>query len=94
MAAIGTLGDVAESVAAAFSKSTYSEDNRLGDYQYVLAAVSLENQINTFKKWKLALARTRANMQSWRSPHRMVSGMMDTLPGDLIKALSAPTDRN
>lgn len=94
MAAAGILGDSVEAVAATLSKSTYSEDNQLGDYQAVLAAVSLENQINTFKKWKLALARTRASMSAWRSPDRTMAAIFDTLPGELIKAISAPTERN
>ncbi len=94
MAAAGALGDTVETIAAAVSKSTYSEDNQLGDYQAVLAAVSLENQINTLKKWKLSLARTRANMQAWRSPDRTIAAFFDTLPGEILKAISAPTERN
>lgn len=98
----GTIGNVAsaigggvgETVVAALSKSTYGEDNKFTDYLATLAGLPLEYQINTTRKWKLHMARTRANIDQWGSSARLVSMLFDTLPGDIIKAVSMPTARD
>lgn len=87
--------DTVQNLTAALSQSSYSEDSKFGDYQNVLAAVDLHSQINTFSgKYKLNLAKTRVEMQQWRSPHLIMSGMFDTLPGSIIQAMGQPTSRN
>lgn len=83
-----------DTVAAAITTSTYSEDNKFGDYMNVLGAVDLHRQINSIQKWKLRMAQTRAGMEQWRSPHATISMFADTLPGILIQAIGRPTDRN
>ncbi len=83
-----------DDVTAKLSVSTYSEDNKFGDYMNVLGAVDLHRQINTFQKWKVRAAQTRVQMEQWRSPHALLSGAFDTLPGRLIQAIGRPTDRN
>lgn len=90
----GTFGTWVDQATAAFSKSTYSEDNKFGDYMNVLAAVDLDRQINTLAKYKVRLAQTRASMEQWRSPHLAVSMFAETLPGRIIQAIGRPTDRN
>jgi len=77
----------------AFSKATYGEDNKYTDYLATLASLPFEDQISTKRRWKLAMARGRAEYGTWKSPARMASGVMDTLPGDFIKMLSLPTSR-
>lgn len=90
-----TVGNFADSIGAAMQGSSYSEDNKFGDYMNVLSAVSLYNQINTYSgKLKMNLARTRANMEQWRSPSAIVSGAFDTLPGVILQAIGKPTSRN
>lgn len=89
-----TVGGWVEKGAAAASTSTYSEDNKFGDYMNVLAAVDLDRQINTLSKYSLRLAQTRVSMEQWRSPHMAVSMFADTLPGRLLQAIGRPTDRN
>lgn len=89
----GAAGFV-DNVTAAFSKSTYSEDNKFGDYMNVLGAVDMHRQINTFRKWKVRLAHTRASMDQWRSPHALAGAFSDTLPGQILQAIGRPTDRN
>ena len=87
--------DTAQNLMAALTQSSYSEDSKFGDYQNVLAAMDLHSQINTFSgKYKLNLAKTRVEMQQWRSPHLIMSGMFDTLPGSIIQAMGQPTSRN
>lgn len=87
-------GNAVDTMAAALSKSTYSEDNKFGDYMNVLAAVDLYRQINTFQKWKVKMAQTRVSMEQWRSPNLIMAQFNSTLPGQLIQAVGRPTDRN
>lgn len=87
-------GSVGEATAAALTKATYGEDNKWTDYLATLASIPLDVQINGTRKWQLNMARSRAEAAQWRSPYRMASGLMTGLPGDLIKALSHPTDRS
>lgn len=89
----GVLGSLGEAGAALIAKNTYSEDNKYTDYLATLASLPLESQINISRKWKLAMARSRIEMGQWRSPHHAAAKLMDVLPGELIKAVSAPTDR-
>lgn len=89
-----TLGGWVDQTAAALSQSTYSEDNKFGDYMNVLGAVDLDRQINTLAKYSLRLAQTRASMEQWRSPHAAASIFSDTTPGRIIQAIGRPTDRN
>lgn len=82
-----------ESVAAALSKTTYGEDNKYTDYLATLTSLPLETMINGTRRWKLNMARTRAEFNQWTSPSRIVSGLMDSFTGDIIKAVSQPTSR-
>lgn len=94
--AIGGDGaaNAVDTVAAAITTSTYSEDNKFGDYMNVLGAVDLHRQINSIQKWKLRMAQTRASMEQWRTAHAAMSVFADTLPGIMIQAIGRPTDRN
>lgn len=85
--------DVGEFAAAALSKATYGEDNKYTDYLATLASLPLETFINGSRRWKLNLARSRADFNQWKSPSRVVSGLMDNFVGELIKATGHPTAR-
>lgn len=87
-------GAAGATIATALSKTTYGEDNKWTDYLSTLAGIPLEVQINQSRKWQLNMARSRAQFNQWKSPARVVSGLMDGMSGDLIKALSFPTDRS
>lgn len=87
-------GSAGEAAAAAVNKATYGEDNKWTDFMAVMASIPLDVQINGTRKWQLNMARSRAEAAQWRSPYRMASGLMSGLSGDLIKALSNPTDRS
>jgi len=87
----GNLGN--NSVVSALAASTYSEDNKYTDYLATLASIPLETQINVTRKWQLNMARSRAEFNQWKSAARVASGLMSGMTGDLIKALSLPTDR-
>lgn len=90
-----TVSGWIDSAAAATQSSSYSEDNKFGDYMNVLGAVDLHNQINTYSgKLKLNMAKTRVGMEQWRSPATMNSMFFDTLPGVIIQAFANPTARN
>lgn len=86
-------GELATSIAIGLNKATYSEDNKWTDYLTTLASIPLEAQINVTRKWQLAMARSRAEYNQWKSPNRMASGLMSGTTGEIIKALSFPTDR-
>lgn len=81
------------SITDALSKSTYGEDNKYTDWLSTIASVPLEVQINMTRRWQLNMARQRAEFGQWKSPARVASGMMNTMPGELFKAISMPTDR-
>lgn len=85
--------DAGVTAVTALSKATYGEDNKYTDYLATLASLPFEDQISTKRRWKLAMARGRAEYGTWKSPARMASGVLDTLPGDFIKMLSLPTSR-
>lgn len=80
-------------VASAFSKSTYSEDNKYTDYMATLGGLPLNSMINSTRKWQLNMAKARAQYNQWKSPDRVVSGLMNGMIGDIVKAVSRPTDR-
>jgi hypothetical protein len=82
-----------ETVAAALSKSTYGEDNKYTDYLATLTSLPLETLINGTRRWRLNMARTRAEFNQWKSANRVVSGLMDNFTGEMIKATGAPTSR-
>lgn len=79
----------------ALSRGTYGEDNKYTDYLAVLASLPFENQISSWRRWRLAMARGRAEYGTWKSPARMASGVFDSLGmgGDILKMLSLPTSR-
>lgn len=89
-----TAKALGETVTAGLSKSTYSEDNKWIDYLSTITAIPLDVQINYTRKWKLHMARTQAAMDQWKSGARIANMMMDTTPGDLLKALSMATARD
>jgi hypothetical protein len=93
LAAEALAGDAGVTAVTAISKATYGEDNKYTDYLATLASLPFEDQISTKRRWKLAMARGRAEYGAWKSPARIASGVMDTFPGDIIKMLSLPTDR-
>jgi hypothetical protein len=86
-------GSAGVTAATALNKSTYSEDNKWTDYMATLGGLPLNTMINSTRKWQLAMAQSRAAYNQWKSPDRVVSGLMNSLPGDIIKAVSRPTDR-
>lgn len=86
-------GDAGVTAATALNKSTYSEDNKWTDYMATLGGLPLNTMINSTRKWQLAMAQSRAAYNQWKSPDRVISGLMNSLPGDIIKAVSRPTDR-
>lgn len=86
-------GDAGVTAATALNKSTYSEDNKWTDYLATLGGLPLNTMINSTRKWQLNMAQSRAAYNQWKSPDRVVSGLMNSLPGDIIKAVSRPTDR-
>lgn len=86
-------GDAGVTAASALNKSTYSEDNKWTDYLATLGGLPLNTMINSTRKWQLNMAQSRAAYNQWKSPDRVVSGLMNSLPGDIIKAVSRPTDR-
>lgn len=94
----GLAGDVGADAGAtavtAISKATYSEDNKYTDYIATLSSLPFEDQTSTKRRWKLAMARGRAEYGAWKSPARVASGIFDSLPGDMIKILSLPTSRS
>ena len=92
-AGAGAGADAGETVAAALSKATYGEDNKYTDYLATITSLPLESLINGTRRWRLNMARTRAEFNQWKSPHRVVSGLMDNFVGELIKATGAPTSR-
>lgn len=87
----GTVGDA---TIAALSSATYGEDNKYTDYLATLASIPLEVQINGTRKWQLNMARTRTAFAQAKSPYAIASGLMSGMTGDLIKAISHPTDRS
>ena len=89
----GAGADAGEGIAAALSKSTYGEDNKYTDYLATITSIPLESLINGTRRWKLNMARSRAEFNQWKSPHRVVSGLMDNFAGELIKATGQPTNR-
>jgi hypothetical protein len=93
LAAEALAGDTGVAAVTMFSKATYGEDNKYTDYLATLASLPFEDQISTKRRWKLAMARGRAEYGSWKSPARMASGVFDSFPGDIIKMLSLPTSR-
>lgn len=93
LAAEALGGDVGVTAVTALSKATYGEDNKYTDYLATLASLPFEDQISTKRRWKLAMARGRAEYGAWKSPARISAGVFDSFPGDIIKMLSLPTDR-
>jgi len=86
-------GSAGVTAATALNKSTYSEDNKWTDWMATLGGLPLNTMINSTRKWQLNMAQSRAAYNQWKSPDRVVSGLMNSLPGDIIKAVSRPTDR-
>lgn len=96
----GALSNAVDTAVAAVTSATYSEDTKLTDYQAVLAGLNLDVQINASNKWKLAMARTRANLAAARSPDRWMSKAFNDgwpvfghLPGDIVRLVSDKPDR-
>jgi hypothetical protein len=87
-------GEAGITVANALTQSTYGEDNKWTDYMATLGSLPLDVLINGTRRWQLAMARTRAEFNQWKSPYRIASGLMSSMPGELIKAISNPTDRS
>lgn len=92
-AGVDGASGAADFAVDALSKSTYGEDNKYTDYLATLASLPLESLINGSRRWKLAMARTRAEFNQWKSPNRIVSGLMDNFAGELIKVTGQPTSR-
>lgn len=86
--------DLGRDAALALNKNTYSEDNKYTDYLATLGGLPLEFLINGTRKWLLNMARGRAQFAQWKSPYRVASGVMSTMPGELLKAISLPTSRD
>lgn len=94
LAAEAVAGSAGVTAVTALSKGTYSEDNKYTDYLATLASIPLDTQINMTRKWQLNMARSRAQFNQWKSPSRVASGLMSGMTGELIKAISMPTDRS
>lgn len=80
------------SIATALTRSTYGEDNKYTDYLTTLASLPYEDLISPGRMWALNMAKGRAEYAQWKSPARVMSSAFDTMPGDIIKAISLALD--
>lgn len=79
--------DVADTAMAALHKRTYSEDNKYTDYLATITGLPLDSVINPKRKWKMNMARMKADMSSSRTAANLGSGLFSGMPGDLFKFL-------
>lgn len=86
-------GDTGQAIASMFSGSVYDDDNNYTDYLSILAGLPLEAEINGLRKWAVRLARQQAAMDDMVSPSRMAMWTMDSVPGELAKALGMASER-
>jgi len=82
-----------DKTAALLSPNTYSEDNSYTDYMAVLGGLSLRDQIYSTQKWRLNMAKQMLGIESWRSPGRLMSVTLGTLPGRIANGLARMTNR-
>lgn len=85
--------EIGATTAAAFSKSTFDDDNAFTDYLATLGSLSLADQIYPTNKLKLNLTRRMAAWEQWKSPAYQANWTMGTLPARLVSAISHMTDR-
>jgi hypothetical protein len=83
----------ADAAAALLSPNTYSEDNSFTDYMAVLGGLSLRDQVYSSQKWRLNMAKQMLGSESWRSPGRLASIGIGTLPGRILNSLARATNR-
>lgn len=91
--AIGIFGAETAETLASFVSNTYSEDSMYSDYINTLAAVPMEDVINKTSAWSLRRKRKALEAMQWTSPAYMASASMSGTFGDLMKSISARTDR-
>jgi len=84
---------VGDRIAAAAAPNTYSEDNSFTDYMAVLGGLSLRDQVYSTQKWRLNMAKQMLGIESWRSPGRLMSVGIGTLPGRILNSLARMTNR-
>lgn len=91
----GPGGTVLGAVAGGVLGTDVFDDSTIwNDYMAILGGLSLADQVNTFRKLKLALTRQMTNWKTWTSPYKYASILGDTLPGHLMSAFHAGTIRN
>lgn len=86
-------GDAGQALATALSGSVYDDDNNYTDYLSILAGIPLEAEINGLRKWAVRMARQQVAMDDMVSPARMAMWTMDSVPGELAKAIGMSTER-
>lgn len=85
---------VAAAAGALLGTDVFDDSTIFNDYMAVLGGLSLADQVNTFRKLKLALTRQMTHWKTWTSPYHMASIAGDTLPGQLMSAFYSGTIRN
>jgi hypothetical protein len=63
--------------------SVFDDDNTFSDYMAVLGSLTLQEQVYTGDKLKLAFTRLGAQFRSWKSPARWMQLIGDLPPGRL-----------
>ena len=77
--------NIADTAIAAVNKRTYSEDNKYTDYLSTITGLPLDSVINPKRKWKMNMARMKADVASSRTASNLGSGLFSVMPGDLFK---------
>ena len=69
--------------------SLLDEPNNFSNYMGVLAGLSMNDYVYASNRMRLQMAKAAQNFDSWLSSANIAQGLIDTLPGALIKSLSS-----
>jgi hypothetical protein len=82
-----------ETIGAALTVGMYSDDSIFSDYMAILGGLTFQDQVYTFRKWSIALEKTKLDYEMAKSPYHWALMVNGSLPGRIISGLVRGTDR-
>lgn len=76
------------SLTDALGITSLDEDNNFTDYMATLGALSMNDQIYTAPRWRIAQARAAREFKDWASPENLAMNAMDTTIGRFVSAVA------